>query len=192
MSSSIPDLCPSPAVDPSALPDGGSSDLELAPATPEEVRECALLNSAAWRGPLSIEVFLRREVHLASQAATLDGALSGWVLVDKNDRKSPRTILSACESFRKRALLARRGNQAEEIVAFGIGSVYCRHEYRGKGYAVRMMKELSKKLEDWHQKEGKKTHFTVLYSDIGKVSSAIISSKRSLTRIRNSTQRTDG
>ena len=174
MSPSGPDLRPAPAVDPSSLPDGGSPNLELAPATPEEVKECILLNSAAWRGPLSTEVFLRREAHLASQVAAVDGGLSTWILVDKNDKRSPRTVLSACESLRKRAFVARRGSQAEEVVVFGIGSVYCRDAYRGKGYAVRMMKELSKKLEDWQQKDGNKTHFTVLYSDIGKVSFVLV------------------
>ena len=170
MSPSNLDLKAPLTMDASNLPDGASPDLELVQVTPEEAKECFLLNSISWRGPLSIEAFLRREAHLASQEATVNGGLTGWILVDKRDVKSPRTVLSACESLRKRAFVARRGGVAKEVLAFGVGSVYCREEYRGKGYAVRMMKELSKKLESWQQEGGTKTDFSVLYSDIGKVS----------------------
>ena len=154
-----------------SLPDGTSPDLELVLASPDEARECALLNKVSWSGPLSEEAYLRREDHLASIEATANGQLSGWILVSRNDTKSPRTILSACESLRKRAIVASRGGEVKEVQAFGIASVYCRDEYRGKGYAVRMMSELRRKLETWQQQDGKTTDFTVLYSDIGKVRS---------------------
>ena len=57
----------------------------------------------------------------------------------------------------------------ENSVSHGIGSVFCNPEYRGRGYAQRMMAELGKKLDTWNQGQGTKTYFTVLYSDIGKV-----------------------
>lgn len=56
----------------------------------------------------------------------------------------------------------------QDIVAHGVGSVFCNPAYRGRGYAGRMMLELGKNLEVWQQEEGCKAHFTVLYSDIGK------------------------
>ncbi len=82
--------------------------------------------------------------------------------------QNERPILGSCESFRKRALVARAG-KLEDVISHGIGSVFCNPEYRGRGYAQRMIEELGKKLDTWNQKDGKKTDFTVLYSDIGKV-----------------------
>ena len=164
------DLSAPLAADPATLPDGNSPDLELVIAGPEELQHCNLLNFASWAGPLSAEAYLRREEHLYATGLSQNGGLSSWMLVDKNDQKSPRTILAACESFRKRALVASRtAREVKDSWAFGIGSVYCREEYRGKGYAVRMMAELRKKLEYWQQKRGLRTDFSVLYSDIGKV-----------------------
>lgn len=160
------------AESPSILPDGVSPYLELVVASPEEITECVLLNKVSWSGPLSEEAYLRREAHLRSQTATANGGLTGWILVDKRDSKSPRTILAACESLRKRAFVAQRGKGVKEGQTFGVGSVYCREEYRGKGYALRMMAELRKNLESWQQAEGKSTDFTILYSDIGKVRDA--------------------
>ena len=164
------DFSPPQAVDPATLPNGDSPDLELVIASPEELQQCILLDFTSWGGPLSAEAYLRREEHLWATDLSQNGGLSGWILVDRNDQKSPRNILAACESIRKRALVASKtAKEVKDTWAFAIGSVYCREEYRGKGYAVRMMAELRQKLEYWQQKGGLKTEFTVLYSDIGKV-----------------------
>ena len=82
----------------------------------------------------------------------------------------------------------------EEVVSHGIGSVFCRPEFRGKGYARRMMVELGGMLDKWQQKEGERAHFTVLYSDIGKVMSKEIDPEsKTLTEwYRNSTRRLAG
>ena len=66
-----------------------------------------------------------------------------------------------------------RGGKLEEKMVWGIGSVFVREEYRGKGYAGRMMDELGKRLETWGKGDEQKTAFTVLYSDIGKVSTLL-------------------
>ena len=57
----------------------------------------------------------------------------------------------------------------EDVVSHGIGSVFCNPDYRRRGFAQRMIEELGKKLDTWNQEDRKKTDFTVLYSDIGKV-----------------------
>ena len=169
MASSAVTSQPRAAMQYSLLPEANSLDLELVLVTPEETIECVLINKGTWSGPLSDEAYLRREEFLANQEATINGGLTRWILIDRKDTGSPRNVLAACESHRKRAFVARRGGEAKEVLAFGIGSVYCREEHRGKGYAVRMMLELRKKLHDWQQQAGLKTNFTVLYSDIGKV-----------------------
>jgi hypothetical protein len=179
------------AADPATLPDGDSPDLDLVLATREELIQCALLNFKSWAGPLTIDAYIKREEHLWEQEASKNGGLSSWILVDKNDTKKPRTILAACESLRKRALVAKKGGQVQDVLAYGIGSVFCREEYRGKGYALRMMAEIRKKLEFWQRQNDLPNKFTVLYSDIGKVGN-LINSKFKLTTRRNSMRRMAG
>ena len=81
-----------------------------------------------------------------------------------------RTILASCETLRKRALIAREGQPVQEVISHGIGSVFCDPALRGKGYARRMLSELGKMLDTWQQQDENKADFTVLFSDIGKVS----------------------
>ena len=153
------------------LPSHKSPTLDLVNPTEEEKLLCWNLNGTSWRGALTLPTYLRREEHLAGQAFTRDGGITYWILVDtaaSTPASSPRTILASCESLRKKALLATKDGKVEEVVSHGIGSVFCRPEFRGRGYAGRMMKELGSKLERWQQKEGSRASFTVLYSDIGK------------------------
>jgi GNAT superfamily N-acetyltransferase len=156
------------AAEPPNLPAGESPDLILVPATASERIASIKLNSVAWRGPLDVETYVAREDHLLQQRLTRDG-LTCWILVDRNEPEGNRTILSSCESYRKTALLAHNGH-IEMVSTHGVGSVYCRPEFRGKGYAKRMLEELSTKLETWEmEKEARRSSlFTVLFSDIGK------------------------
>ncbi|KAJ5610956.1 hypothetical protein N7510_007675 [Penicillium lagena] len=156
------------AADVTALPPGDSPDLILVPATPEERIASLKLNSVAWAGPLDLDTYIAREDHLFSQRLTRDG-LTCWILVDRTQPEGQRTILSSCESYRKKALLAYDG-QVEDVATHGIGSVYCRPEFRGKGYAKRMLEELSRQLDTWKMEKEprKRALFTILFSDIGK------------------------
>ena len=152
----------------SGLPASYSPNLALLHPTQEEKIETWKLNGASWRGKMPISTYLRREIHLENQAFTKDGGMTFWILVDSTLPPNERPILASCESFQKRALVARVG-KLEEVVSHGIGSVFCNPAYRGRGYAQRMIEELGKKLDTWKQEKGKMTVFTVLYSDIGKV-----------------------
>lgn len=154
------------------LPRSTSPTLLLTHPTPAENDENLKLNGTSWRGALSLPAYLRREAHLAKQAFTRDGGLTAWILVDSSvphDPRTPRRILSSCETLRKRGLVATSEGKVEEVVCHGVGSVFCAEQFRGRGYAGRMMKELGRELERWQQKAGVKSSFTVLYSDIGKV-----------------------
>lgn len=151
-----------------SLPAGDSPDLILVPASPQERIAAIKLNSDVWKGPLDVSTYIAREDHLYAQNLTRDG-LTSWILVDKSEPEGERTILSSCETYKKKALLAH-GGTVEEVSTHGIGSVYCRPEFRGKGYAKRMFEELSTKLDTWKmEKEVRgRSLFTVLFSDIGK------------------------
>ncbi|KAL5048161.1 hypothetical protein BDW71DRAFT_25959 [Aspergillus fruticulosus] len=150
------------------LPHGDSPQLTLVQATPKERIESIKLNSTEWKGPLDVDSYLAREDTLLQQRLTKE-ALICWVLVDCREPENARTILSSCETYKKTAIVAR-GGRVEEASAQGVGSVYCRPEFRGKGYAKRMLEELSKKMDAW-QPEGvhsERPLFSILFSDIGK------------------------
>lgn len=159
----------SPAPPFSDLPSSDSPSLALFHPSPEEKLGTWKLNGSSWQGRLSLEAYVRREEHLASQPATRDGGQTFWILADTASAPNSRTILASCESFRKRALVSREDGQVQEVTSHGIGSVFCNPELRGRGYAARMLSELGAALAEWQQKDGQTADFTVLYSDIGKV-----------------------
>lgn len=148
------------------LPSSKSSDIELTQPTNEEIIHQTKLNSVEWRGALTPEAYLRREEYMQDKGLYRDGGLTSWALVTKND-KSGRQVLSGCETIRKKALVARDG-QVKEVICHGVASVFCPPEFRGKGYAGRMIKDLGERLPNW-QTDGHDCLFSVLYSDIGKV-----------------------
>jgi GNAT superfamily N-acetyltransferase len=169
----VPETATPLALDPSSLPSGDSEELVLVQATELERTQCWHLNVHAWRGLLSPAQYLQREVYLERQSLVSDGKITFWFLTLKNyrqtDKSSARPILASCETLLKEAYVAQAG-QLRPALAHGIGSVFCRPEYRGKGYASRMMSELATRLGKlaWQQpREASRGHFSVLYSDVG-------------------------
>ncbi|QDS74177.1 hypothetical protein FKW77_001902 [Venturia effusa] len=147
------------------LPDSASPSIFLDHPTEEERIGLWIKNGAMWKGALSLEAYIHREKHLSDQEFTKDGGITWWILVDKEG--SGRVILSACETFRKKALVFQNG-KAEEVITHGIGSVFCPPECRKRGYAQRMMKLLGEKLRTWQTSSDQRCAFSILYSDIGK------------------------
>ncbi len=160
---------PPPALEVSSLPAADSPDIHLVPATELERTHCWRLNCDEWRGPLSTQQYFEREAHLERQTLVSNGKITFWILTlesQHEDEHQARPILASCETLLKSAFVAESGELCG-ILAHGIGSVYCRKEYRGKGYASRMMSELGKRLgEGWQQKNPCGV-FSILYSDIG-------------------------
>lgn len=151
------------------LPASDSPNLCLVHPTDDEKSATWILNGQVWRGQLPLPTYFRREVHLANQPFTRDGGITYWILVDTSSIAHPRTILASCETLRKCALVSRDGQQVQDVITHGIGSVFCDPAYRGKGYAARMLSELGKILDTWQQQNEHRADFTVLFSDIGKV-----------------------
>lgn len=158
------------------LPHGTSPSLALAHPTPEEKRAQFKLNGAEWRGALSLEAYLRREETLSQQSLTQDGGITYWFLVDKSATGNPldptsssRLPLASCETYRKKALVWQDG-KVRETLCHGIGSVFCAPHLRGRKYAQRMMQEVGEALKTHQTSKEKDCLFSVLFSDIGKVS----------------------
>ena len=148
------------------LPDGTSSSLRLTHPTDNEKVEQWSKNGAFWRGALSLEAYHRREQFLLQVPLAKDGGITHWVLVDSDAEE--RRVFAGCETLNKKALMAKEGKVVDAI-CHGVGSVFSPPDYRGKGYGRRLMRELGPRLETW-QSETTKSLFSVLYSDIGKVS----------------------
>lgn len=157
-----------PAVDPQSLPPAQSADLKIVPATPLEYVQTAVLSADEWKGPLTLDQYLDREVILQAVDLTKGGRITGWILTSDalpTNSDGSRPILACCESIPIHAYIARAGT-IDKVQAHGIASVYTRPEHRGKGYAGKMMQELGKRLESWQSTESPNP-FSVLYSDIG-------------------------
>lgn len=153
----------------SKMPISSSGTIQVVPATPLERYQCWQINSHSWRGPFSIEQYLEREAVLERQALTRDGKITYWILTDISlpvGLDGARQILASCETLQKVGYLAKDGH-IQELVTHGIGSVFCRHEYRGQGYASRMMTEIGERLKTWQQERGSGARFSMLWSDIG-------------------------
>lgn len=152
-----------------SLPPGDSRELHLVVATPEEILAQQNANSDEWRGVLPLPAYLRREEILAEQDLTKDGGLTSWALVyqPSGSSEQDRQVVCGCETIRKRALVASN-NTVEFVTAHSVCSVFCPPQFRGKGYAGRMMVELGERLKTW-QSKGQSNLFSVLWSDIGKV-----------------------
>ncbi|KPI35125.1 uncharacterized protein AB675_1351 [Cyphellophora attinorum] len=158
-----------PPVDSAQLPPSNDDDIELVIATFSEHMQTSRLNGNEWRGPLTIEQYLKREKHLLAQDLTKDGKEVAWLLTSSRlplDQDGNRSILASCETIPMQAYCAQNG-KLKEVLIHGIGSVFTRSEHRGKSYASRMMTELGKKLETFQQHNGDRSPFSVLYSDIG-------------------------
>ena len=169
----------------STLPPSNSTELCLTRPTEEEALHVLKVNSEPWKGPLSIEAYVRRErllgtvLHSArdgSKPWELSSDLSGWILTTTYDPPNARPILASCETVRKRALVAfdaaesSRGRVVKEILCVGIASVFCEEQFRRRGYAGRMMTELSNLKKARQVNVEPECMFSVLFSDIGKVS----------------------
>jgi hypothetical protein len=180
------------------LPSGDSSTLRLVHPTEEEKQIQFNLNGAQWRGALSLPAYLRREETLSQQPLTRDGGITYWALIDTALKGNPfdpasgtRLPLASCETYRKKALVWKDG-ELHESVCHGIGSVFCASHLRKRGYAQRMMRELCKALRTYQAEEGKENLFSVLYSDIGKVSMTKDTPLSNAHDCRNSTIRLAG
>lgn len=147
------------------LPNSSAATVSLEVASADEELLLRTRNAPNWKGPLSVDGYVRREAFLGLQDATKDGGLTTWVLVDRKGTK--RLILASCETYRKRAYVGRKG-YVQEVSCHAVGSVFCPPEMRSRGYATRMMEDLRSRLVTW-QIEESPCYFSILFSDIGKV-----------------------
>ena len=149
------------------LPDARSPDLHLSHPTAGECQTVWRLSSLAWTDALSLPQYLEESAYLTTVPLAKDGAMTNWILTDKNLPPDQRPILCSCETFRKRAFIrASNGNLSEKII-HDVASVFCDPVLRRRGYNSRLMKKLTIILRTF-QSDKTEPIGSVLYSNIGK------------------------
>jgi GNAT superfamily N-acetyltransferase len=156
------------STDPSSLPSASSPTLILTQATASERERIWSLTHRQWGGILSHEQYIAREAYLRNVPLQKNDGITHWILTDSTLPPDQRPILSSCDTYRKRALSCTPSGVVTDGIAHGIGAVFTDPQYRGKGYASRMLKELGPVLKTWQAGHGRESLFSVLYSDIGK------------------------
>ena len=150
-----------------SLPLSTSPSLALRHPTTEECTQISMSTSTTWADALPSALYLKEQSHLATAPLAKDGGMTTWVLVDTKLSPDKRQILSSCETYRKRALISASDGEVQERIVHGVASVYCSEKLRGRGYAGRLLKELSKELRTW-QTHNLPCAGSILYSDIGR------------------------
>ena len=182
-------------------PKSDSSTITLGTPTDEEQFSAWAITSSEWKGPLPFEAYINREKYLSNQEATKNGGIRFWILYDTAEvleKSQQRTILASCETLKRKAIISYCVNgswKLEEVISYGVASVFCRKEFRMKGYARRMIAELGHILDSSqnHIMGSERCAFSVLYSVVGMVIPHTLlgiqstKSYRSSTHTRNST-----
>lgn len=143
--------------------------LFLREATAAEKILCFKRNHVSWGRMLpNISDYLEREARNGSAPLTRDGGITYWILSTletppADGQEDANTILAACETLRKKALVRYASEGVQEATSYGIASVYANPACRGLGAARIMMERLGK----WIDSTG--AEFSVLYSDVGRV-----------------------
>ncbi|KAI6594159.1 hypothetical protein MCOR06_003460 [Pyricularia oryzae] len=175
------------------LPSASSPNLVVTEATAEELRRIWISTYNNWGRALSLPDYIKRERYITTIPGSSEGRMTSWVLVEADKSPEERQVLSSCDTWRKPAVaISPGGKHVEDGIAHVIGGVFTAPEFRGKGYASRMMTEVSKILKSYqadqvshsHGKAVRQTNgkgvsevnkdgqssvlFSVLYSDIGK------------------------
>jgi GNAT superfamily N-acetyltransferase len=191
------------------LPPANPPTLILSHPTPSERRKIWAQSHPKWGAALYLDEYLHREEYLMTVPLAKGGGIAHWILTIDGVAPDDRPILSSCETLRKRAFIAtkedengmgvkqrmdwslsngnhykeggkKEGSGVKEAVAHGIGSVFTDPQFRGNGYASRMMELVGEHLKNrqgnmmnfngnWGQKPSSPpATFSVLFSDIGK------------------------
>ncbi|KAK3324073.1 hypothetical protein B0T19DRAFT_443511 [Cercophora scortea] len=164
-----------------ALPSASSPSLILTHPTAAERSRIWASTHPMWGPALTLDGYLSREAYLTTVPLAKEGGVTHWILTDGSQPPDVRPLLSSCETLRKRALSACASTSTPtdvtvvDGIAHGLGSVFTDEQYRGRGYASRMMQELGKRLRTWQVSTNNNNGsspphalFSVLYSDIGK------------------------
>ncbi|KAM0340226.1 hypothetical protein ACHAPU_010570 [Fusarium lateritium] len=149
------------------LPPVSSASLVLTHPTDAERERVWKGTHPHWGAAVTMEDYIARERNNLEAPLARDGGLTTWILTDGSMKSDDRPILSSCETYKKRALVASKEGDVRDGTAFGVASVFTFPECRGKKYASKMMSLLADELRGRQQKNEGDADFSVLWSDVG-------------------------
>jgi GNAT superfamily N-acetyltransferase len=148
------------------LVDSNSPSLHLSQPTPDEQLRLWTTTAGTWGDSDQVPLWLGRFRYLTTIPLAKDGGMTMWILTDAEYPPCGRPILSSCDTILKRSVTCDGQGNTQDNIIHGIASVFTPPEYRRRGYAARLMKELATKLHGW-QSEHTPCIGSILYSDIG-------------------------
>ncbi|KAI1011063.1 hypothetical protein LB504_002448 [Fusarium proliferatum] len=150
-----------------ALPPVTSPSLILTNPTSSERELIWKGTQPHWGAALSMEDYIAREYDNLEAPLARDGGVTSWILTDGDKEPGERPLLSSCETYNKRAFVRTKDGKARDGTAHGVASVFTFPEYRGKGYARKMLSLIADELKSRQQKNEGAADFSVLWSDVG-------------------------
>lgn len=148
----------------------------LANPSEEERLRCWEGSHPLWGAALTLDGYIGREKRQLEIPLARNGGLTNWILTEVEGPQGfvaaqgpngSRPVLSSCETLKKRALVRTEDGSIREGTAHGVASVFTDPEFRGRGYASAMMRELANTLHNMERETAGDALFSVLYSDIG-------------------------
>lgn len=143
----------------------------------KEIQENHGANYLEWGRGLTKEQYLAREQHLGSQPPCQNKNISYWRLEILDEATGEWKMASSCETLNRPAFYKVKGKPVQETTSISIGAVFTPEEYRGKGYARKLLNHV---IEQFDIKDGDFKHhfeslndeqfqnsFSVLWSDVG-------------------------
>lgn len=150
---------------------------------PKEISSTHTQNGINWKGPLSIESYVKREKVLGkARIATKNQSpevreqfpeLAPWLGIRYFALKDGKAIVSSCETLNRLGYFIGPGDSQtiEYNVMVCIGGVFTPEEYRGKGYATYMVEKLAEYYDNARDSpnspKGIKQLTFTLYSEVG-------------------------
>lgn len=124
-------------------------------------------NYEEWGRGLTHAEYLGREQHLGSQPPCLDGNISYWSYEElqnnnqqqqqhelngnsnnNNNNKSNWKMVSCCETLTRPAYYKIKNKPIGETICHSIGAVFTPAQYRGKGYAKKLLNYVISQFDD--------------------------------------------
>lgn len=151
-----------------SLPAATSPSVVLVQANPQQQEASWRANHSSWAASLTVEQHIERETWLLSIPLNRNGGLVPWILSDTSCSDSDRPPLSSLETIRKPAIYRDpKDGVVKDVTAYGIASVFTLKEYRGRGYASKLMDQIGSELASRQAASPGAAQFSILFSDIG-------------------------
>lgn len=125
----------------------------------EKIYEQTVQNSSHWRGNLTSEQYSASEIALDKKLSSLGMQMRRFVLEETVNGR--RSVVCSMEALQRVAYVKRAGYKPTPVANYVLDCVYTPQEYRGNGYALKLVEEVCEHLS----RDG--VCLITLWSDIG-------------------------